>query len=307
MTALRLVQQPGVTLDGLTRFIQAAEAGSLSRAATRARVAQSTVSRAIARLEAAVQLTLFHRSGRAFSLTEAGAALLPAAHEAVGTLESFNQAAAQARGDAAGSVRLSLCHSLGRHVLLPALLRWAQARPSLSLDVRFEERDVDPRAERLDVVVRAGRSPDREVMRSLLGSYGHVLVAAPKWIERHGRPIAPEALTQLPTVALRLERVWSTWLFSTRDGEPRTVRVTPQLTVTDADALVDAACAGAGATVLPDYLAAAPLKQRQLVRLCGVFSLPRIPVVAQHAPARRMPLLAREALQVLRGALDQGQ
>jgi DNA-binding transcriptional LysR family regulator len=144
-------------------------------------------------------------------------------------------------------------------------------------------------------------------MRTLLGSYGHVLVAAPRWVERHGRPVDPHALERLPTVAMRLERVWSSWVFSSRDGQPRTVRVAPRFTVTDADALVDAACSGAGATVLPDYLAAAPLREGKLLRLCASHALPRIPVMAQHAPARHMPLLAREALKVLSSALPQGQ
>jgi DNA-binding transcriptional LysR family regulator len=261
-------------------------------------VAQSTVSRAIARLEQAVGVALFHRTGRSFSLTDAGTELLPRAHEVLTELGAFEQAAALTRGVAGGAVKLSLCHAFGRHVLLPGLLAWAERRPRLHLDVRFEERDLDPRAAGLDVVVRAGRPRDSEVHRTPLGDYGHVLVASPAWVQRHGPPGEPGALAHLPTVAMRLERVWSTWIFR-RGREELRVSVSPTASFTDADALVDAACAGVGATVLPDYLASAPLRDGRLVVLGTDFQLPRIPVFAFHAPRRRLTALGREALETL--------
>lgn len=300
MTGVRVTQdaRPGLTVEGLTWFLRAAEAGSLSRAAARARVSQSTVSRAIARLEAATGIVLFHRTGRAFALTDAGAELLPRAQDVLAELTAFEHAAAARAGNVMGAVRLSLCTTLGRHVLLPGLLAWAKERATVTLDVRFEEREVDPRSAGLDLVVRAGRPRDSDVHRTALGDYGHVLVASPAWVRVHGRPDSPEELAALPTVAVRLERVWSTWIFHSERGALR-VETLPRVVVTDADALVDAAISGAGATVLPDYLAARALADGRLVALCTELRLPDIPVHAFHAPRRRLTRPAREALDVL--------
>jgi len=73
--------------------------------------------------------------------------------------------------------------------------------------------------------------------------------------------------------------------------------------LTDSDALVDAALAGTGATVLPDYLVAKPLAEGRLVALCEDHSLPRIPVFAFHVPRRRLTVLAREALATISNTL----
>jgi DNA-binding transcriptional LysR family regulator len=290
-------------LETLRWFVLAAEAGSLGLAARRAGVAQSTVSRALARLEATVGVEIARRSGRAFRLTEAGELLLPLAREVLGDVERLARAAGEARGEVGGTVRLSLCTSLGRHVILPALIGWRAERPQAALDIRFEERDLDPRTAGVDLVVRAGRPKDSDVHSTSLGDYGHVLVAAPGYLARRGSPAHPSALREHDTVAMRLDRPWTTWPF--RDGtESVSVSVLPAVTVTDADALRDLACAGQGLTVLPDYLAAPALRSGELVRVLDAWTLPRIPVFAFHAPRRKLPRVVAEVLDTARRAVS---
>lgn len=73
--------------DDLECFARVAQCGSISRAALELGSDQSTVSRQIARLEAAAQTRLFHRSGRGVLLTDAGSALLGYARKVANTLE----------------------------------------------------------------------------------------------------------------------------------------------------------------------------------------------------------------------------
>jgi DNA-binding transcriptional LysR family regulator len=289
-------------MPDLRWFVWSAEAGSLSRAAKTAHVAQSTVSRSIARLERNLGVKLFHRTARTFSLTDAGSALLPLALDVLRGVASFHEVARGMRGSFAGTVRLSLCTSLGRHVLMPGLLAWARTHDGLELDVRFEEHFVDPRARAVDVVVRAGRPEHNEAMRTVLGDYGHILVASPQWLKRHGRLAQPAELIDRPTIAIRLERVWSTWTFASRSGAERVV-VRPRMVVSDADAVKDAVLSGIGASVLPDYLATRELRNGALVELLPGFRLPRIPVVALHVARRQMTRVARESIDVLQAAL----
>jgi DNA-binding transcriptional LysR family regulator len=291
-----------VSLEGLRWFVRAAEAGSLSRAARQANMAQSTVSRALSRLEAAAALQLVTRTGRVFRLTEAGARLLPYAQAVLADVERLSRAAADVKGALRGVVRLSLCTTLGRHVLLPRLSAWRGQRTGVTLEVRLEESDVDPRTSGLDIVVRAGRPRDSGLSRTLLGDYGHVLVTSPGYARRRGVPAHPDEIGAHETVAMRLERVWSAWPFRQGRNEAR-IDVAPTVSVTDADALLDLACAGAGLTVLPDYLAAPALRRKMLVELLDDWALPRIPVHAFHAPTRKLPHLIGEALAVMRLAM----
>lgn len=290
-----------LSLELLGWFVLAADAGSLSRAARQAHVAQSTVSRAVGRLESLLGVALFMRSGRTFQITDTGALLLPHAREVLGGLDAFARAADQARGGLRGLVRMSLCTTLGRCVLLPRLAGWRASRPDVHLDVRLEEIDLDPRSAGMDVVVRAGRPKDSEAHRTPLGDYGHVVVAAPSYLRRRRAPSSPNELPTADTLAIRLDRPWTTWPFH-RGHDVERVVVTPAITVTEADALCELACSGAGITVLPDYLAAQHIGRGDLVALLSDWSLPRIPVFAFHLPKKRLPRIVVEVLAVLQEA-----
>lgn len=290
-------------LDDLRWAARAADAGSLSVAARREHVAQSTVSRAIARLEAMLNVRLFERSGQVFQVTEAGEALLRRSREILEQVEALARAAAEADASLRGTLRLSLCTGLGRRVLLPHLADWSRNQADLVLDVRLEEREVDPLAAGVDIVVRAGKARDSAASRTVLGDYGHVLVAAPSLLEGRPRPRHPAELRAFPALTLRLERVWSTWPFRQNGREVR-FAISPKLVVNDAESLLLGALRGDGVTVLPDHFVRDALKAGTLVALLPRWKLSRAPVLAFHAPKVRLSRLTREALQQLRVALE---
>lgn len=78
--------------DDLECFVRVANCGSISRAAMELGSDQSTVSRAMARLEASSEARLFHRSGRGVVLTDAGMALLEHARKVMAALEEARSA-----------------------------------------------------------------------------------------------------------------------------------------------------------------------------------------------------------------------
>ncbi|OYV36647.1 MAG: LysR family transcriptional regulator [Acidocella sp. 20-61-6] len=89
----------GLSLDQITVFIAAAEAGSFSAAGRRIQRAQSVVSQTIARLEDQIGVKLFDRAGRYPVLTEQGRLLLA---DARAVTTGMNLLKARARGMAAG-------------------------------------------------------------------------------------------------------------------------------------------------------------------------------------------------------------
>ncbi|WP_423197194.1 LysR family transcriptional regulator [Cupriavidus sp. H19C3] len=78
--------------DDLAWFVCVANTQSISRAALELGADQSTVSRQIARLEAALDTRLFHRSGRGVVLTDAGNTLLGYARQVASTLSEARAA-----------------------------------------------------------------------------------------------------------------------------------------------------------------------------------------------------------------------
>ena len=63
-------------LDGVATFVAIAEAGSISEAARRLRLAKSVVSERLAELERSLGSALLHRTTRGLALTEDGTAFL---------------------------------------------------------------------------------------------------------------------------------------------------------------------------------------------------------------------------------------
>ena len=119
----------------LRPFVALADELHFGRAAERLHVTQPALSQQIARLERQLGVRLFDRTRTRVELTEAGAAMLPAARTAV---EAAAAAAEVARSHAhgeAGELRLGL--SPGAHyVAQPLLAEFARRRPRVRVRAR---------------------------------------------------------------------------------------------------------------------------------------------------------------------------
>lgn len=92
--------------QALRCFITIAREGSVSRAATLLALTQPAVSLQLKGLEESIGLQLFNRTGGGFTLTEAGAALLPLAHKAVSASSEFRTMATSLREQQRGTLRV---------------------------------------------------------------------------------------------------------------------------------------------------------------------------------------------------------
>lgn len=122
-------------LRQLRTFREIAEAGSLSRAADRLRIAQPALSRQIRLLEAEAGLPLFTRHGRGMELTEAGRELLA---RVAGPMRQLERAIAELRalsGAVAGQVALGMMPTVAAVLAGPLSRRVAERHPEVSLRV----------------------------------------------------------------------------------------------------------------------------------------------------------------------------
>lgn len=113
---------PGVLAPRLAQFAGVARTEHVTRAAHEMRVPQSTLSRALVRLEEDLGVTLFARRGRTLSLTPAGRTFLVSVERALGEIE---KAAEEVRADAdptSGKVAFGFLHTLGSETV-PGLIR----------------------------------------------------------------------------------------------------------------------------------------------------------------------------------------
>jgi DNA-binding transcriptional LysR family regulator len=92
--------------QGLRCFITVAREGTVSRAAALLHLTQPAVSLQLKALEESTGLQLFNRTPGGFTLTEAGAALLPLAHKAVAAALDFGTAANDLRATQRRTLRV---------------------------------------------------------------------------------------------------------------------------------------------------------------------------------------------------------
>lgn len=158
--------------ESLQAFVAAAALGSFSAAARRLRKTQSTVSTAIAHLEADLGMVLFDRSGRYPQLTDAGRQLLGHAQEILAADARLQQLSV--RLSAPVEPRLTVVFS-DVYQLDPAqrvLQRFAEAFPEIELEwLDAEGRDVlelvDAGRAGLGLLPRQAQYPDALVAQPL--------------------------------------------------------------------------------------------------------------------------------------------
>lgn len=123
-------------LRHLRYFVAVAEELHFGRAAVRLHISQPPLSQQIKALEEELGVTLFRRTRRVVSLTDAGKAFLPAARA---TIEQARRAESLVRDVAsgrAGSLAIGFVMSAGYSILPDAIRRFRKAHPDVALILR---------------------------------------------------------------------------------------------------------------------------------------------------------------------------
>jgi DNA-binding transcriptional LysR family regulator len=178
-----------MTLVQLRHLISLAQTGSFSQSASALFLTQPALSRSIRALEAELGQPLFDRVGRRSELTPFGRDALDRARELVLAAEDLRERARLSGDSQAGLLRVGLGSGPGAMLMTPLLLKVAQDRPRLRVQIAraSTERLVQALRERdLDALVVDARSlrpaPDLKT-QALHDMRGAFLV-------RRGHPLA---------------------------------------------------------------------------------------------------------------------
>lgn len=244
----------------LRAFVSLADTGSIRAAARRLVVTESSVSAAITALATEVGVPLVARNGRGVRLTPAGDRYAAYARRILGLQD---EALAAARGEADpehGLVRLAAVTTAGEHVLPALLASFRERYPGVALRLEVAPRDdVWPLLAQHDAdLVVAGRPPDELA--------GRIRATRPNTLVVVGPPVvAADFIPGLATWLLREAgsgtRATCRALLSALEVDP------PQLTLGPTGAVVAAAEAGLGVTLVSRQAVARQLAEGLLVEL----------------------------------------
>ncbi|WP_316015167.1 LysR family transcriptional regulator [Roseobacter sp. HKCCA0434] len=171
-----------------------AREGSLSAAARALGLAQPTLGRQVAALEAELGVTLFDRVGRTLVLTEIGARLCAHLERMADAAADVSALAAGQAREVTGLVRISATDVMAVDVLPPILADLRREAPGLELEIVTSNGLSDLRRREADIALRHARPEQPELYARKLGETTAHLYAASGWISRHGRPRVPSDL-----------------------------------------------------------------------------------------------------------------
>ncbi|NJL44743.1 MAG: LysR family transcriptional regulator [Leptolyngbyaceae cyanobacterium SM2_3_12] len=124
-----------VKLSQLQALVMVADCGNFSEAALALDLSQSTISHAIANLEAELGVVLLQRGRHGAKLTPTGDRITRHARTVLGLLDAMAHEANQAKGLEGGSLRIASFRSVATHVLPGAIARLHRRYPSITISL----------------------------------------------------------------------------------------------------------------------------------------------------------------------------
>ncbi len=201
-----------------------------------------------------------------------------------------------------GTVRITADEFAASYVLWPRLLPILEDYPDITLELITDYGLTDIAAERFDAGVRLGGIIDTDMVAIPIGpDMRMVTVASPGYLEKYGKPIRPQTLTEHRCVNLRLPTHGGLypWEFGSGENEFR-VRVKGPLIMNSVLQILDACLAGAGIAQLPDAQVQPHLEAGTLQEILGEWSDP-FPGYHLYYPSRRQQTAAfRVVVETLR-------
>ena len=256
-----------VSSDMLAAFLKVADASSVSRAAGELGVGKSLVSKRVAQLEERVGATLFSRSTRKVALTPAGEAYVEFARRALAEMNGGEERLRALRSELTGRIRLTATVAWGQRVLAKVLPEFLRLHPAIEIDLQLADRLLDVAFERIDIALRWSAAPASHGLSSTpLAVVDWALVAAPAYLATSGTPQAPAELAQHACLCYWREASDDQWLLAAA-GQVVPVRVRSRYHADNPEAVAEAAVAGVGIAMLPDFLSRDALADGRLLRV----------------------------------------
>ena len=291
-------------LTDLRAFTRIADLRSVSAAARALKAPKSSVSRSLARLEAAVGTALVERSTRHLRLTDAGTLFHPHALRILNDVEEAETALGNFAGVPRGTLRVNAPYAFALALLAPMLPAFLARYPEVGVTLDVDNRQIDVVAEQADLVIRIGPLAASGLIARRLSTMELWACASPAYLAARGTPVSVQDLSGHDFVC-RVEGR-TQWTFRTPGGGLEEIDVYPRLAVPDPAPAQVVLAGGAGIGRLPDFMARGAIARGELVRVLADLEPGSVEVHALYPSHRSLSAKVRvfiDALVAHMGAL----
>ncbi|OEY66124.1 LysR family transcriptional regulator [Marinobacter sp. X15-166B] len=238
-----------------------AEQGTYTAAASRLGVSKASMSQHITELERLAGLPLVQRTTRSVRLTEAGQQLVDGIKMPFDQIFSHFARVSDLADEPSGKLRVTAPVAFARQQLLTPIADFLATYPGVRIELDLSDRLSSLAMEGFDLAIRHTHAPPDTHVAWLLSHTRSVLVASPSYLERSAPLTHPNELSRHACLHYPRPGGDTVWHFvqTNQDAgsraDPLTVPVSGPFSANNSEALRDAAGAGLGLAVIPDFSA----------------------------------------------------
>jgi DNA-binding transcriptional LysR family regulator len=286
-------------VNGMRVLAAIVDGGSFVRAGEALDMSQSGVSRAIAKLEARLNIRLFDRTTRKVALTDEGRRFYAQIGPLLAGLEEAVASAGEGAVVVRGRLRVNIEPLFARLVLGPKLGVFLKRHPDLELDLVARDQLGDMVGDGFDLAIRFGHQQASTLIARKLLDTRVLTVATPAYLRRHGVPKKPSDLESEDHTCIHFRDPRSgrpyEWEFH-RGGKVTVVNPRGQLTLNDGGTMESVLLGGHGLAQVIDIAVEPLLRSGALVPVLTAWPDERFPLYAlypsrYHPPAKTLAFL----------------
>jgi DNA-binding transcriptional LysR family regulator len=277
-------------LNEILVFLAVVDEGSFIAGGQAMGLTRSAAGKAVGRLEDRLGVRLLNRTTRTLSLTDEGRVFHERGLQILSAVDEAEASVAGRSGTPRGVLRLTVPDAFGRLVVLPLLQKYLAAWPELQAEVSFADRVADIVEDGFDLAVRIGAqeaSADTGLVSRVVAKYKAALCASPAYIAGRGEPQDIDALAAHDCLFFSSRNQRQSWRFRSDDGAWAKAQGRSRLRLDSGEALRDAAVAGLGIALLPDFLVADDLAAGRLQQVLPGLDAGDVKILALY-PTRRL-------------------
>ena len=280
------------SLDDAAIFVAVARAGSFIGAARTLRTSKSSVSRAIANLEADLRVRLLQRTTRSLFLTPAGERYLAQVGDALAVAQEAGTLLREEDEGVRGLVRITAPPDVGGAILPPIVTAFAREHPGVSIEVTMQATPPLAGDGVFDLALWGGPLPDSSLVARKVQDTAFGLFASPDYLAKTGHPRSVDDLADHELIPFRAERGREVWQLSGSEVEHQ-IEATGRIGTNEMGFATRIAIDGAGIARLPVIMAAPQVEAGRLVRVLPDIGSRGLPLHLLLPDRRHVPRAVR--------------
>jgi DNA-binding transcriptional LysR family regulator len=285
-------------LDDLRIFVATVDARNFTSAASRLQLSKQFVSRRVMALEASLGVRLLVRNTRKLAVTDLGHEFYQRASRILSEVADAEQAMSSQRSDPRGLLRISAPMSFGTTHLSPLVADFMRVNIDVRIDMQLSDRVVDVIGEGFDMALRIGTLADSTLIAQQLTEIRMVTCCSPSYAAARRPPAVPADVKRHPCLLYGHEGRTS-WEFIV-DKVVQSYEVQGPLRANNGEVIRDAAIAGIGIALLPEFIVSSALANGTLIEVLDTFMSPPLTLYAVYPQHRESSITIRAFTNFLR-------